>query len=306
VYTQRAGEAGWRELNELIDVLPYPVANPLGKFLGSTAEHERLDRFSGAFESLLHVSLSLAYQSYIASKGPKQTSLFKNWQKASAGPLWGMLRQLLELKPRNAALVTPLQRLLEPESKEWIDKAIASINDHKHHRAAVPLDHYRILGLLGNALNSALSGWRFGFFEEVRKKGFSGNRGGLLRVAHGKHAPFVEMFSYEGKDDFSDLEAVVANVNSGEILRLSPFIYWTPRDTRGEKSVAMLDMFDGAIASYRSVEGGQQFDITSSSELRELQERCASISQFDPADSTVLCQSLGLSRMNSRAGRSLE
>jgi hypothetical protein len=293
-YTQRAGEAGWRELNELIGSLPYPAANPLGKFLGATAERDQRDRFAEAFESMLCLIASVAYVDYINGKGSRQTNLFKQLRKLSAGPLWGFVRGIIEQKPKESRSKSEFQRLMTSDCEKLINLSIDAINDHKHHRTVSFVDYYRVLGLLGNTLNNALAGWRFGGFDEVKKKGFSSKRSGLFRAAHGSHSPFVEIFRYEGAEDFSDLEAVLVSRTTGEAFRLAPFVFWTPPDSRGDRTVALLDSVAEDEASYRTVEGGQSFSASQESELSALFAQCRHLSTRDEALEPVVCAGVGL------------
>lgn len=182
-----------------------------------------------------------------------------------------------------------LARLIDVECAQWIGESIDAINSRKHHRVAAPIDHCRVLGTLGNILSSALKVWKFGYFEQVRKKGFNSARHGVFRSTHGKHAPFVEVSGYEGDHDFSDLEAVLVEPDVGKVMRLSPFMFWTPRDPRGENSVALFDSFDGKAVSYRTVEGGAHLSVDSEHELNELFNKCNEFWNTDPADDSPVC-----------------
>jgi len=293
-YTQRAGEAGWRELSDLIGRLPYPAANPLGRFLGATVEREQRDRFAEAFEGMLVLIGTIAYIDYLNVKGAKQTSLFKQLRKLSAGPLWGLIRAVLEQKPKDAVFIPELQRLVSGDCPRLIELSIDAINDHKHHRAVSFVDYFRILGLLGNALNNALSGWHFGSFEEVKKKGFSNKRGGLFRATHGGHAPFVSIFRYDGTEDFSDLEVVLASPSTGDAFRLAPFLFSVP-DSRGDRTIAILDSVAEEAASYRTVEGGHSLLATAESELAGLFMQCRELAVRDQLQDPVACSHVALS-----------
>lgn len=134
-----------------------------------------------------------------------------------------------------------------------------------------------------------MKGWKFGYFEQVRKKAFSSSRHGVFRSAQGKHAPFVEVSGYEGEHDFSDLEAVLVEPDAGNVMRLAPFMFWTQRDSRGENSVALFDSFDGKAAGYRTVEGGAHLSVDSQHELHELFSRCYEFWNADPVGDSPVC-----------------
>jgi len=293
-YTQRAGEAGWRELNELVNCLPYPSANPLGKFLGATAERDQRERFAEAFEGMLTLIATIAYIDYLGAKGAKQTNLFKQLRKSSAGPLWGLIQAVLQQRPRDAVFIPEFQKLSSGECDRLIKLSIDAINDHKHHRAVQFVDYFRVLGLLGNTLGNALSGWRFGRFEDVKRRGFSNTRSGIFRAAHGGHAPFVDIFRYEGAEEFSELEAVLVSPTSGRAIRLAPLLFWTEPDSGGERTVAMIDSVAEEAVSYRTVEGGRQILAAQGSDLSGLLSRCTELVATDRIDESATCSGISL------------
>ena len=96
IFTERIGDRSWLELNELINILPYPIANPLGRFLAATSEVQLEAEFSKTFETLLTFAAFVVYSEYRAVKNSKETKIFKGFTKASAGPLWAMLRKCVE------------------------------------------------------------------------------------------------------------------------------------------------------------------------------------------------------------------
>ncbi|WP_434668011.1 hypothetical protein P5W99_36575 [Paraburkholderia sp. A3BS-1L] len=143
----------------------------------------------------------------------------------------------------------------------------------------VPLHCFSYLSCLGLPMH----------FEQVRKKAFSSARHGVFRSAHGQHAPFAEVSGYEGEHDFSDLEAVLVELDAGNVTRLAPFMFWTQRDPRGENSVALFDSFDGKNTGYRTVEGGAHLSVDSQHELSELFDKCNEFWSADPVGSSPVC-----------------
>lgn len=283
VFTQRANEAGWRELNDLASSLPYPAANPIAKFLAGTTSTQLMAAFPDAFESSLYFLTVLAYLDFCTNKGGRQTSIFKSFSKASAGPIWSMLRTIVDTKTKGGDFLPMISRALNASARTQIDEAIDVINDFKHHRIPKAIDFHRVLGMLGNALGRALDGWHFGSFESVSKRGFSRKYSGLLRLAKGSHAPFVEVLDYVGVDVFSEQEAVLVNPSKSITLRLLPFFIWTARDHHGNCTVAMLDSTDVARSKYRCVDYGSEQVFEGGSEFSELHDMCRAISTMDQA-----------------------
>lgn len=281
VFTQRAGEEGWRELNELCNTLPYPVAHPLAKFVAGADERMLREAFPEAFESTLHMLMVLAYIDYCANKGTKASSIFKTFTKASAGPSWGIIRTLVEMKVKGGDFMPSMVRLLPDVARKQIDAAIDAINDVKHHRIPKQFDYHRVLGLVGNMLGRALTGWSFGSFEAVSKLGFGTRHKGLFRVAAGSHAPFIHVLAYDGPQAFSEQEALLLNQEKSVAIRLSPFYFWTIRDEHQDRTVAILDSTDKLKSTYRTVESGVTYEIASGHDLVDLHDMCRAVAEQD-------------------------
>ena len=281
VYTERASDKGWQELNELVNVLPFPAAYHLARFLGSTSEAEIEDRFGVAFESLLFSILALGFIDFRMTAEARKSSIFKQFTKGSAGPIWSVLRSILERKAKQALFLPKLSTLLELRSRSAIDAAISAINDKKHHRASHYTGHREVLSTLGNALNGAMTGWRFGQFEDITKQGFSSKYTGIFRTAHGSHGPFVEIYEYEGSETFSNMEAVLVSPERGEVLRMSPLIFWTSPSENMQQDIALLDSTSEASSNYRLVTGSGAINVGGASELADLHKMCVELSHGD-------------------------
>jgi molecular chaperone DnaK (HSP70) len=294
VYTERATEKGWCELNDLVNFLPYPASNPLVKFVGSANERDLKDRFPSAFESLLFCILTVAFVDYRVQPEAIKSKFFSQFTKGSAGPIWATLRSILEKKTKKAIFIPKLIVLLEPRNKAAIDSAISAINDHKHHRESNYQGYREVLAILGNTLNLALEGWRFGQFEEVIKKGFSSVYNGLFRAAHGAHSPFVDIYHYQGGDTFSNMEAVLVSPEDGLAFRLSPNMFWTQTNAKGEQDIAVLDSLTIKSSGYRTIAGGIGISIEANSELAELHRMCNDVMQSDSCEFGVPCSNIQL------------
>ena len=284
VYAERATERGWCELNDLVNVLPYPASNPMVKFVGSSNEKDIKDRFSVAFESLLFCVLTVAFVDYRILPIAAKSNMFRQFAKGSAGPMWATLRSILEKSPKQGTFIPKLVGLLEPRNKAAIDDAIQAINDHKHHRVSQYQGYREILAIIGNMLNIALEGWRFGQFEDVTKKGFSSTYSGLFRAAHGAHAPFVDIYQYQGSDSFSSMEAVLASPEHGFVFRLAPMMFWSNPDARGDQTIAVLDTLSQSSSAYRTIEGGGSISVDADSDLSDLHQMCLETQQTDACE----------------------
>lgn len=294
VYKERATDKGWRELNDLVSVLPYPASNLMVKFVGSATEKDIQNNFIKAFEAILFTIFTVAFVDYRSTTLAKKSSTFRQFTKKSAGPIWGALKSFLEKKGKKANFFTKLSCLVEDRNKLSIDLAIDAINDYKHGRASNYQANREILAFLGNTLHSALDGWRFGQFESVTKKGFSSQYSGRFRAAHGAHPPFTEMYSYNGSESFSDMEAVLVSQELKLAIRLSPFMFWTQMNARGEQTVASLDSTDSKKSEYIAIADGNPISINSSSDLADLHQMCMDAKENDAFDASSPCIEINL------------
>ena len=209
-------------------------------------------------------------------------------------PIWATLRSILEKNAKKTIFIPKLIGLLNLRNKVAIESAISAINDHKHHRESNYQGYREVLAILGNTLNLALKGWRFGQFEEVVKKGFSSVYTGLFRAAHGAHAPFVDIYHYQGFDTFSNMEAVLVSPEDGLAIRLSPIMFWTQTDAKGEQDIAVLDSPTTKSSGYRAIAGGSGISIEANSELAELHRMCNDATQSDSCEFGVPCSKIQL------------
>lgn len=294
VYNERATEKSWCELNDLVNVLPYPASNPLVKFIGSTNERDLKDHFSTAFESILFCILTVAFVDYRVQPEATKSKIFNQFTKGSAGPIWATLRSILEKNAKRAMFMPKLSVLLELRNKVAIDSAIIAINDHKHHRESNYQGYREVLAILGNTLKLALEGWRFGQFEGVVKRGFSSVYTGLFRSAHGAHAPFIDIYQYQGAENFSNMEAVLVSPEGGLAVRLSPMMFWTQADAKGEQDVALLDSPFTKSCGYRTIAGGRGVSIEANSEHADLYRMCNEAMLSDGCEFGVPCTKVQL------------
>jgi hypothetical protein len=135
---------------------------------------------------------------------------------------------LLDLLDSRAqgSIVAALRKSLTPDIRAELDAVIQGLDDEKHQkRPPGSCDPKRLLEKLGNACKEALSGWDFGYFEDVRKAGFQQRFSGTFRIADGA-PPFHRQLSYEGAVSFSEMEAVLVRPDSGEVLSMSPLYVW--------------------------------------------------------------------------------
>ena len=283
VYSQRAGEKGWMELNEMVHELPLSIARPLAEYIASTNEGSRNLEYVAALEAMLEFAAAIAYAEHCALLGRSKGKLLKSFQKASAGPIWALLRESLRSVGNRGSFSAPLGDLLTEPHRGWIDEAIAAANNIKHRREPGDADLHRALNLLGNKILSCLSGKRFGYFENVSRTGFGKKYTGLFKVAHGTESHFLHTLDYAGPQDFSSAEAFVVDLEVGQALSLTPFMFWHAVDGTIDPTIAVLDTMSRDQTGFKLIEGGKAITLNSDHELSELHETCVKTLEEDSA-----------------------
>ncbi|WP_236547826.1 Hsp70 family protein [Sphingomonas sp. AX6] len=221
---ERARSPGWRELSELLSELPYPVAAPLARFVSERDADKRVQKGRDAADSLLTLAAFLAYTDLCATK--VGGNVFKGFAQRSAGPLWGLLKNVVGGNHAKLDFATPLAALVKPENMEQIDGWISGLNAEKHGRRQA-VDWIGFLSLLGNHVARAFETNRLGIFEGVVPKRFHpGCYVGVFRVLHGSSQTFVDVLDYEGTEPFSDELVYLVDPVRGRALPLSPLYLW--------------------------------------------------------------------------------
>lgn len=224
VYADRANDRTWMSLSVLIDVVPYPAAYPLARFLSETSA-DQMDKWGReAFEGMLSLVSYIAYAehcSILSSKG----GVFKGFRQRSAGPLWGMFKRCAEGTGKKWEFGKELLILLNESSLKEIDAAVSQVAQAKHGKRPQDLDYPRILEKFGNAIAKAMNGRIFGYFEDARRKAFNMKAfQGIFRNARGSAPPFIDIYQYEGPEYFPAEFVFMFDLESGKGLPLFPFI----------------------------------------------------------------------------------
>jgi len=159
------------------------------------------------------------------------------------GPLWKLLKDLLAAGADKSSMGRTFAYLKDAKAAAEVDELIAALNAFKHRKGEFQSsDGLAVITRLANACNHALAGYRFGFFEEVRKQKFRQDYQGFFRVACAT-APFHEVLSYSGSHAFSEDEALLVNAEAGLALSLSPLIFWEQES--GSHNFVRCFIFDG-------------------------------------------------------------
>ncbi|MFP3643896.1 Hsp70 family protein [Paraburkholderia sp. SIMBA_054] len=282
VYSQRAGEKGWMELNEMMHELPLCIARPLAKYISSTTIGPRNIEYVAALEAMLGFAAAVTYAEHCALLGRSKGKLLKGFDKASVGPIWALLRQSLASVGSRGTFSRALRDLVSETHHKWIDEAISAANDIKHGRDPGSADLHRALNLLGNKILTCMSGRSFGYFENVTRTGFSRKYAGLFKVARGTESHFLHALDYTGPGDFSAAEAFIIDIEAGRALSLTPFMFWHSLNGEIDPTIAVLDTIGAKGTTFKLVETGKSITLDSGHEVGELHEAC--VSAFEEQD----------------------
>jgi len=177
-----------------------------------------------ALEGLLSVAAYLGYAEHCAVGGAGG-SVFKGFRQRSAGPLWAMFKRCATATGAKWEFGKELLSLSATPVLEEIDTAVSQVAFAKHGKRAEHLDYPRVLEKIGNALAKAVHGRVLGYFEDAKRKPFSMNTfQGIFRNARGASPPFIDVYEYEGREDFPSEFVFLFDVETGIGLPLFPLV----------------------------------------------------------------------------------
>lgn len=223
-YADRAADRTWLGLSALSDMLPYPAAYPLARFLSETTA-DQMDRWGReALEAMLALIAYVAYAEHRAGGG-EGGGTFKGFRQRSAGPLWGMFKRCASTSGPGWMFAKDLLPLADATNLAEIDHAVSQIAQAKHGKRAEGLDYPRVLEKIGNALAKTMHDKVFGYFEDARRKKFSMKAfQGIFRNARGSSPPFIDVYEYEGPEDFPQEFVFLVDLQKGVGLPLFPLL----------------------------------------------------------------------------------
>jgi hypothetical protein len=277
---QRARSREWRDLADLLQDLPYPVAAPLARYMSETDGRQRETCGREAAEALLTF---IAYVSYAERCVHLHGSaLFKGLAHRSAGPLWALIKSTLNGMGSDPKFSSAFRDLVTVGQLEQIDRWVSDLAQAKHGKATTVIDYVSFLGILANAVARSLGEAQLGVFEGVTAKRFSNGRfAGRFRALRGPSQPFIGVMEYEGNNAFSDVEVVLLSP-VGDGLNLSPLYIWG----LDQSPNAELDLyeFDGAkdeVFTFKAVQFRREQLISDRGEQSEAWQALTTLRKSD-------------------------
>lgn len=225
-YIKRSTEDGWKELSDLVEILPYPLACHLASYLKQTGPDNLVTEARDFIEAALALASYISYCEYCSRPIKASKKIFKNFLQRSAGPLWKLAQETLKKSRKKAKFCKEFALMLSDQYFDIIDKAVTEISQHKHGKIdASDINTVRPVQIIANISQKVFTKFHFGYFENVHKQKFSKEYTGKFRIAHGR-LPFYKALEYKGLISFSDDEAVIIDSKNGEALSLQPLVFW--------------------------------------------------------------------------------
>jgi hypothetical protein len=285
----RSHDAGWKELGELVELLPSPLAIPLARFIGD----HHLQAVVPPGYSFLEAGLCLAaYISYIELCSTDRraiTRFFSNFPHRSASYLWRLLGAVQVQLGKNSKITAPYKRLCIGENAGIFERITKSWSQVRHE--LIPTQEIELLTavrLLANVSHEMFSRTPFGLFQNVQKEPFASRYYGRFRLAHGK-PPHVSYFSYAGPHSFSEAEAFVASPGESTALPLAPLVFWYSCPQHRDLENGHCFFFDklkgeGNVAEATFKAANYNCQLTVTAEHRELSTLLSQLLAFHVQD----------------------
>jgi molecular chaperone DnaK (HSP70) len=224
VYKTRVADDSWKEISELVGVLPYPAAVALAAYVCESDPRHLGELVLDFTEGALALASYITYLEWCALQTKPSSKNLKGFTQRSAGPLWGLLKTCSEQLGRNADWSKPYRELFEPQY--GFDEFINDLALVKHKKKSIPeVNHLMKVRLLANVTNRVFGDHlRFGYFQNVKQDRFSQAHSGRFTIAHGD-GYFIRALNYSGQHSFSDLQAFAVSAD-GRAIALEPLLFW--------------------------------------------------------------------------------
>ncbi|PYP90926.1 MAG: hypothetical protein DMG65_09865 [Candidatus Angelobacter sp. Gp1-AA117] len=240
----RSRDASWKEIGELVESLPSPLAVPLAKFIGDYQQHGIVPPGVSFLEAGICLAAYVSYMEMCSIDRRGATRIFSNFPHRSASYLWKMLEVAQYHLGKRAELTAPYKKLLEGNNEKIFDHAIKLWAQARHELAVSEKDEIlTAVKVLSNVSNEIFSKTPFGFFENIQKEPFSQQYSGRFRISHGK-PPHTDYLRYSGIHSYSEAESFIIWPERGIALPLTPLIFWYPCATHRDPENGHCFLFD--------------------------------------------------------------
>lgn len=264
IYNQRATDKYWRGLNKLVSTLPYPVAEPLGRYLGETEPTGLARGALEVTEATLALGAYAAYLEWCANCTELNSRVFKGFTHRSAGPLLALLRDVFRNASRSTlSIFAPFRELVESQLSDFVSESVTGLAQIKHGKAdPKSVDTFRLVSIMTNVCHKTFEACVFGRFEAVHRMSFSTLHEGKFRLTSGI-PPFLDSLVYEGEGSYGSEECFISADKAA--LSLFPLVFWHSCESHPEVGSGHCYLYDssrsGESYSFKAVGSGCTIDV---------------------------------------------
>jgi hypothetical protein len=277
VIESRNANTSWRELGELVDLLPSPLAIPLAQYIGDQRQVSTIPPAYSFIEAALCLCAYISLIEYYCTPRRRTTRIFRDFPHRSASAAWIMLRSVHEQLGNSAVITGPLKVLFSSQNSALLDRITRNWAEVRHELGQSQKDDvHAAIRLLSNASQGIFGKYEFGYVESVQRERFSNRYNSRFRIAHGK-PPYTEFFTCLGQQPFSEAEAMILDPSSGKGLLLTPLVLWYPCSAHPDLENGHCYLFDklkgegeNAKATFKAAASPCQMGTDSAPDTREL------------------------------------
>jgi hypothetical protein len=281
---RRNRDASWREIGELVELLPSPLAIPLARFVGDHHQQSVVPPGISFLEAGLCLAAYLSYVELCSTDRRATTRFFAGFPHRSTSYLWKMLKSIQAELGKRAELTAPFKKLCVGDNEMVFERMTTLWAQARHELSTAEKED--VLGavkVLANVSHEVFSRTPFGFFQHVMKEPFSSRYAGRFRITHGK-PPHTRYLAYHGHHAFSDVEAFVVWPERSIALPLTPLVFWYSCQLHRDLENGHCFVFDklkgddvSAEATFKAANYNCSLMITSQSELSALRTQLLSL-----------------------------
>jgi molecular chaperone DnaK (HSP70) len=296
-YSQRAKDAGWLGLQELLERLPSPMSLPLAVYLGTSSDPDEVASRSLDFvEGALAI---LAYGAYLEScsrRGRSTSVLFKGFTQRSVGPLLGLIRDLSN--GPSLGMFQDCVQLVSGPLADFVNRTVTELAQFKHKKAdSKSIDTFRLCQIVANVSARVFQRQAFGFFEDAQAIPFQTMYQGRFRVAAGT-GHFNEWVNYECTKSLGREQAFIANRDSKSALPMFPLVFWMPCSTHPDLTFGHCYLYDryepaAEVFTFKAAESTCQIAIEKDGVLSPVWNALTAARATDPRPAALMLNRLG-------------
>lgn len=225
---KRSQDETWRGLSDSISSLPFPIANPLKRYLAEKSEADGAAIAREVFEACLtFVAYSVVAGLEDAEKISKAIG---NMQHRSMGPLKDIIQTYTKYLSEDSISYNLANKCVA--NIIFIDSASKQFTDHKHEKlASSAFDYQHLLEKMIRLIVREIGDLHFGYCKSCSPLDFSGTKFGGQFVCADDNPPFIKSISYQSTQNIHPSLAILWSLSSGKAICLTPLYFWADSES---------------------------------------------------------------------------